>query len=105
LRSEGSLTRITVPKEARTIRLRLELAADRYPDYRVAIHDPDGDEVWAQSKLRAETGTPRKQIVIVLPVEVLTRGDYVVRVSGTLPSSAREPVAAFAFRVALPRSR
>jgi hypothetical protein len=100
LRSDGSLTRIAVPRGAQAVRLVLALPDGSHPSYRVAVHDPDGEEVWAQSRLIAERGAAGQSIAVVLPAQVLSRGDYQARVSGMTPSRAPEPVATFAFRVA-----
>ena len=68
LRAGGSLPRVTVPKDAIVVRLRMELPGDDYyPLYRAALLDANGDEIWAASKLRAEGEPGQTAVVLVLP--------------------------------------
>lgn len=100
LRSRGSLARVTIPADATLVRLELELAADEYASYRASLRDPDGNELWAVSKLRAEVAGGRAVIVLLVPAAMLDRGDYQLKLGGVTPDGDREALASYPFRVA-----
>jgi hypothetical protein len=102
LRSEGSVTRIVIPSDAQLIGLRLELPRDDYPRYRAVLYDAEAEEIWVQSKLIARTGDGRGAVTVVLPSELLSRGDYQLKLSGTNRVGSPQSVAAYSFRVATP---
>jgi hypothetical protein len=96
LRSEGALSRIAVPAGAQLVRLRL--ADDRrYGEYRARLLDAEGEELWSVSRLRADPDG--SNVTVVLPADVLPRGDYQL----TLGPAGREPAAegtrTYTFRV------
>lgn len=101
LRGEGSLARVVVPVDVDVVRLLLDLPSDEYSIYRVALHDVEGDEVWAQSKLRAESTEEQIVIALLVPASVLVHGDYQMKVSGITESGELEGLASYTFR-ALP---
>jgi hypothetical protein len=99
LRSDGRLTRLALPSNAVIVRLKLDLPENSYPLYRAALTDADGDETWTASKLRAESVGTRAAIFVELPVNLLTRGDYQMKVSGQPHNAPAEPFATYSFRV------
>lgn len=101
LRSGGSLARVVVPPDVDVVRLVLDLPADEYPLYRAALQDVDGDEIWAQSKLKAESTDEQIVVALLVPASVLVRGDYQMKVSGLTGSGELEGLATYTFR-ALP---
>jgi hypothetical protein len=98
LRGEGSLARVTVPPEAEVVRLALVLPGDEYPLYDASLYDVDGNEIWAQSKLKA-TETQRQVVLsLFLPTSLLPYDDYQVKVSGVTEQGERERLATYTFR-------
>ncbi len=102
LRAQGSLPRIAVPPGAELVRLRLELPEEGYPLYRAALHDPDGGEIWAASRLRALGKPGQAAVVLPVPSELLPRGDYQVKLSGLREGTEPEALATYPFRVDTP---
>jgi anti-sigma factor RsiW len=102
LRAQGSLPRIAVPPGAEVVRLRLELPDEGYPLYRAALHDPDGAEIWAVSRLRAVGRPGQSAVVVTVPSELLPRGDYQVKLAGLRDGAGPEILATYPFRVATP---
>jgi hypothetical protein len=99
LRGGGSLPRVRVPADAVVVRLLLELSGDDYPLYRAALHDAEGNELWAASRLKAEPG--RAAVVVVVPSPYLPRGDYQLKLSGLI-QGVPEALGTYAFRVIAP---
>ena len=82
LRGSGTLTRISVPAGAQVVRLELELTGDGDPPFR-AVLDADGEEIWSQAKLSAASAGGRAVVIVLVPAQVLTPGDYQIRLSRT----------------------
>ncbi len=101
LRSGGSLTRVVVPPDVAVVRLALDLPADEYPLYRAALEDVDGNEIWAQSRLKAETTEEQVVVSVLVPTAALAHGDYEMKVSGLTESGDLEGLSRYTFR-ALP---
>ena len=99
LRSEGAVTRIAIPSDASVIRLRLHLAAAGNMRYRTVLYNAESVEMWAQSGLKAQGDRGRAAITVILPAELLSRGDYLIKVSGTDGEGEPEPLASYSFRV------
>jgi hypothetical protein len=91
LRSEGSLARIAVPAGAQIVRLRLAIGAPPSDEYRATLRDAEGEEVLTVSRLHADPDG--SSVTVVVPADVLSRGDYQL----TLSPAGREPVAERAY--------
>ncbi len=102
LRAEGAIPRVAVPPGADIVKLRLELPEDEYPLYRAALHDPDGGEIWSASRLRAVGRPGPSAVVLVVPSELLPRGDCRVKLSGMRDGEEPEVLATYPFRVVAP---
>lgn len=102
LRGGGSLDRIAVPPDARVVRLTLDLPGDDYPLYRATLHDVDGDELWAQSKIKAESTEEQIVLSLLVPTPLMPYGDYQLKVSGIAEEGEPEGVASYTFRVIRP---
>lgn len=98
LRSGGSLARVVVPHDVDVVRLVLVLPADEHPLYRAALEDVDGNEVWVQSRLKAETTGEQSAVTVHVPAAALANGDYQMAVSGLTESGDQEGVARYTFR-------
>jgi hypothetical protein len=102
LRGGGALTRIAVPAGAQVVRLRLELPADDHPRYRAVLYDGNAEELWAGSKLTPERLDGRRTVTLVLPSQLLARGDYQIKL-GTAPADGQfDVLATYNFRVTTP---
>lgn len=102
LRSAGSAQRIVVPSDAMLVHLRLELSGDDYPSYRAVLLDDAGEELWAASKLRAETESGHSFVLLALTPDRLARGDYQVKLSGLTAAGDAEAIGSYPFRVSHP---
>jgi hypothetical protein len=98
--SASSLTSIAVPAGAQLVRLQLQLPGDDASPYRAALSDAAGDDIWFQSRLKAESTGGLPTVSVLLPAQLLSRGDYQVKLSGT--SGRGEAVATYTFRVTTP---
>jgi hypothetical protein len=102
LRSEGFLTRITIPGGSQVIRLLLELPDADYPAYRATLYDDQGEEIWEQSKLTVQSANSRAAVAVFLAASLLSPGDYQLKLSGDNGRGELEPLASYSFRVTKP---
>jgi tetratricopeptide (TPR) repeat protein len=99
LRGSGSMTRVSVPAGAIGIRLLLALPGAEYRQYRATLRSAEGDELWTAARLQAEHGSGRSAVVLLLPSELLPRGDYLIELAGMREGGEPEPLASYTFRV------
>jgi hypothetical protein len=99
-RSEGELARVRIPSSASLVTLRLDIGLDEYPWYRAVLHEAEGDEVWAQAKLKARTVSTGAMVVLTLPSQLLSAGDYYVELDGVTANETAEGLGRYDFRVA-----
>jgi hypothetical protein len=70
--------------------------------YRAVLYDAQAEEIWVQSKLSARADGGRAAVTVVLPSQLLPRGDYQLKLSGIDQGRQTEPVAAYGLRVTGP---
>jgi len=99
LRSIAPMARIEVPAGARLVRLQLQLQGDRASSYKAVLADADGNDLWFQAKLAAASIDGRDAVTVLLPAELLSRGDYQVKLNGISASGDPLLIATYTFRV------
>lgn len=99
VRADGEIKRISIPSGTGTVNVRLALPTDEYPSYRAVVLTSQGTKIWSTDSVKTETLDGRKTIFLSLPADLLSPGDYQVRVSGQLPDAKFEAVTSYTFRV------
>lgn len=102
LRGSGSMTRVSVPERATGVRLLLPITQAEYSLYRATLRDAEGGELWTAARLQALEVSDRTAVVLLLPSELLPRGDYLIELAGVREGGEPEPLASYAFRVTTP---
>ena len=95
---EGA-TSIRVPPDTDTLRLHLILSDNRHTSYEATLLDADGSTLTTQSNLRTETVEGQTPIIFDIPANLLSPGDYRVKLSGVSTSGVTESLPSYAFRV------
>jgi hypothetical protein len=98
LRGSGEMERVIIPTGSSLVQLQLDIGVDDYVSYRAALHEVEGDQIWTQSKLKAETIDDKTLVVLTLPSQLLQRGDYYLRLSGLSSAGESELIARYHFR-------
>jgi hypothetical protein len=93
------MKRITIPPEADTLRLRLELPADDYPAYRAEFQTAEGRTIYINDILKSGGADGRRLVEPEVPSEILNAGDYQLRLYGLHSSGDVEPLGRYYFRI------
>ena len=97
-RGPGQGAVLRVPSTASTIRLKLILESDKYPSYQATISSPIGIVV-SKPDLKTRRSGQTRTIILEVPSQRLSPGDYAVSVDGRTPSGTYERVADYSVRV------
>ena len=95
----GAGNTLTVPRNAKSIMLRLGLEAESSrEEYRVVIETAEGRQVKSMNFKVASGSHDRVNLPVLSPRE-LRAGDYILTLSGKQPDNTFERVASYSFRV------
>lgn len=97
-RSSTQIPNLAIPANARLVQFSLTLLDDNYPSYRAALMDANGQELWTRDRLPATATREGKAVVLTVPAELLSNGDYSFRLSGVSDSQTPENIGSFYFR-------
>jgi hypothetical protein len=99
-RGAGDIATIGVPPGTEAIMLRLQLEADDFPRYRVALKEARTDRIiWSSAALQAASSGDGKSLSIRLRASVLDAQTYTLELTGIAPGGASELVGSYLFRV------
>jgi hypothetical protein len=94
--------RVSIPAGCKLVRLHLEPDSSGFQSYHATLHLASGEEMWSQANLPAATISNRAAVTLTLPAEVLSTGDYYVRLRGTSPGQEVVLLDRYDFRVLRP---
>ena len=98
-RSSGAtVTRVRVPPKGSDVKLELEIANTRYQHYKSELLR-ENKSLKTISELKVEAKGEQHVVPLTIPAELLSPGDYQVRLSGVLDSGADEFIDNFSFCV------
>jgi hypothetical protein len=99
MRGAAAVPTLPVPRRPGVVAVRLDLEADDFPAYRVALRDPAaGKIVWQSSNVRASRGD-RTSLSIALGTDLLEPRGYTLEVIGIPARGPAEPVGNYPFKV------
>jgi hypothetical protein len=102
LRSEGQKPRqLTLPASARLVELKLEVEPEEeYKSYRVEMRRrADDATLWSKDQLRVQSTTTGKTVVVEIPANMLSQGDYRLTLQGMTAAGELDRVANYDFAV------
>ena len=97
-RSSNEIPTITLTSSASRVRFSLALLDDNFTVYRVSLMNVDSREIWTQSKVSPTAARDGKTIVLNVPAEVLSSGDFSFSLMGVPDSGTPESIARYYFR-------
>jgi hypothetical protein len=100
VREGGTGNTVSFRPGTEKIKLNLDLAANDYRTYKVALKRSDAEKSLWSSLARGVVLEPEKiTLPVVISTTILTRGEYQLDLSGITPSGKSEHVATYNFRV------
>lgn len=101
LRDAGGLKKVSIPPQAKTVRLRLALApeADEFKSFRADLKTDAGATLLSTEALRAGGTKGGRTASLVVPADLLGRGDYEVVLGGRTPEGSWETLGRYNLRV------
>ncbi len=102
LRGDGEIKNLSVPKESTEISVRLELEADEFPIYLVALADETGSvKLWRSGKVKSTGKSENKSLNIRFPAKLLKSKIYSLVVSGVKTGAGDEIISNYPFRAVI----
>jgi hypothetical protein len=98
-REAGELQRVSIPKDADALQLRLRLAAEEYPSYGVVFKTAEGKTILVQDNLKAETVDGERAVVVNIPDETITPGDYQLKLNANITNGEPLNVGTYSLRI------
>lgn len=99
VRDRSSTTKLTIPPDARQVRLEALFEQGDYPSYRAELQTIEGRVLWQHGGLNARTKRSNKAVSLTVPAVMFAEEDYILVVNGIKSSGEEESVGEYAFRV------
>jgi hypothetical protein len=98
-RGPGGIATVSVPPGTDRVAFQLELEADDFPVYQVALKDPaTGRILWRSGRLKATSQGETKVLSVTLAADLLRPQNYTFELTGTPARGAPEVVSSYSFR-------
>jgi len=99
-RGDGEIKQISVPSGTDTVQLDLKVAStERYQRYRAILQTPEGREILRRDSLTAVFTAGSGTLSFQVPVNLITSGDYSIKLSGLNQSGEYDDLGRYSFRV------
>jgi hypothetical protein len=97
-RSDGATT-FTLKPGVETVRLQAQVAHGGYKTYRAELQSADGDHIQSFKGLKPQRTANGYALLINAPAKLLSRSDYILKLSGVTDEGRLEDAGFFSFRI------
>jgi hypothetical protein len=97
-RTTTDVQKVPLTPKSQLVELSLTLLDDDYDSYRAVLMDDAGLELWTRDHLTPKKNGEVNTVVIVVPSDRLSPGDYSIRLSGRSNSNPPENIRSYPFR-------
>lgn len=98
-REDQENKKYSIPKAEKIVQLRLQIGAAPYSTFQAVLQTADGNQIRTLSDLKARNINSENVVLVYLPANVLTRGDYQIRLSGLAPNNQAVYLGRYTFRI------
>lgn len=91
------IPKVDLTSNASIAELSLVLLDDAYDSYRAVLVDEQGKELWTRDPLNPKKSDGPKVVVLIVPTNRLSEGNYSVRLSGRSATNPPENIASYPF--------
>jgi hypothetical protein len=99
LREDGGLKRAVLSNDIKLLTLKLMLPQVRHENYRALVLTVEGDELFAADALTAEPEAGVATVLLNIPTEFLTTGDYQIQLRGKEADGRLAEAVRYNFRI------
>ena len=100
VRDEPDVNRFSLPETEKIVQLRLQLGDNNYQTFQGSLQTAEGLEILPLHDLKRRNINGERLVIIYLPAEVLTPGDYQLRLSGVTQDQQLVYLGRYTFRIA-----
>lgn len=102
LRGAGPIATISLPADAKQIKVTLRLEAADFSKYRVTLHDSVADQaIWRSGEIRPRATGEGKSVSVLVSTRALKQQNYAFEVSGIASRGTSEFISSYPFRLLL----
>jgi hypothetical protein len=98
-RGEGGGNEIKIPREAKRVQFRIELASSDHKTYNVSLNRVEGERLFVQTNLKARPSQAGEILTVEVPANVLSPGTSVLSVTALGANGAPEDVGKYVMRI------
>jgi hypothetical protein len=98
-RSDGTTATLNLASGIHRVRLDLKVEDGSYRSYHAELQTVEGAIAWSQDNLQARRSGQHQAVEITLPAALLTRSDYLVMLTGLMPTGVSDKVGTYHFSV------
>lgn len=99
LREDGGIKQVTLTDDIKLLTLKLALSQGQHEKYRALVLTVEGDELFAVEGLTPETDVGVAVVLLKIPSEFLTTGDYQIQLRGVAAGGQPDNAVRYNFRV------
>ena len=96
-RSGGKSSVLPISTDLSSVLL-LQTGSGPYSSYSISLETPDGKQILKRDNLKVVSTASGRLVPVLLPSNALSRGDYIVRLTGIKPDHQSEAVDTYIFR-------
>jgi hypothetical protein len=97
-RSSSDVPKVTLAAKTSSVRFSLTLLDDNFTAYRASLRNADDRELLSRDKLAPMPTRDGKAVVLTVPAEILSNGDYSISLLGVPNTGNPESVGRYSFR-------
>jgi hypothetical protein len=101
LRGTSDIPNLSIPAKTDAVAAQLQLEADEFAAYRVALVNQSNQILWQSGKIKAKQVGDGKVLNVRFPAKILKSQIYSLVVSGIGASGAAEEISSYPVRVVL----
>jgi hypothetical protein len=99
VRDEQDDNRFSLPETEKIVQLRLQIGDSNYQTFQASLQTAEGREILPLNDLKPRSIKGEKLVIIYLPAQVLTPGDYQLRLSGVTKDHQLVYLGRYTFRI------
>jgi hypothetical protein len=98
-RDSGKTNIVRIKPTVKQVLLQLNLEEDKYKSYMVETRNADNERIWRKTGIKAKQISSGKALIVKIPAQILTTGDYIIMVRGAKVGDRSTRINSYQFKV------